>query len=92
MTTSTQLIKHGEVELVPTWSPHTNVLVSGVERYSVGFQKRNMDTNPATKLLTYTLLAYEICWVNGSTELVVVVNQCLEAHSRRFNSYLTLPR
>lgn len=51
--TSTQLIKHRKVKLVPTWSLHSNLF--GVGIYSAGYGKRNMDTNLATKPLTYNL-------------------------------------
>lgn len=57
--TSTQLIEHGEVELVPTWSLHSYVSsLFGVGRYTEGYQKRNMGTNPATKPLLYPPAKY----------------------------------
>lgn len=45
-----KLAGHGEVKLVPAWSPHPYVLVSGAERQSAGYQKRNVNTNPEHNL------------------------------------------
>lgn len=42
-----------------------------------GFQCQECDTYPDTNLCTTTNSDYKMCWGNGSTELVAVVNQSL---------------
>ena len=54
--TPTQLIEHGEVQLMPTWKLYPlSYSLLATRKYSIGDQKKNMDTNPATKPLTYNL-------------------------------------
>jgi hypothetical protein len=40
MTTSTKLIKHGEVELVSTWALHSHILVSLVQEFTLPASER----------------------------------------------------
>ena len=51
--TTTQLRELGQVQLVPTESFHTYVLVFDTGRNAVHYQKRNVNTSPATKPLIY---------------------------------------
>ena len=69
-----QLIKHRDVKLVPTWSLHP---YEGEGRYSVGYQKRNINTNPTIEPLTYNLSCLQDIAINGAIELVGITNQCL---------------
>lgn len=70
-TTSAQpnLTQCGEVKLV--LSPQR------VERYSAGYQKTNLDTNPATNLWSTICHVSKMCWGNGSTKLMAEGNQYL---------------
>ena len=45
---------HGEGDLVPAWSLHSSSLF-GLRRYSAGYGKRNLGSNPATVPLTNIL-------------------------------------
>lgn len=62
---------HNSVKWLFSWCLRGAFSFSGMGRYSLEYRKRNVDTNPATKSLTYNL------WRNGCTELVGVANQCL---------------
>ena len=50
-TPPSQLIKHGEFELMPTQDLCLYVLASSTRRYSASYQKRNINTKPTTKPL-----------------------------------------
>lgn len=55
MKTTPQLIKHEEVELVPTWSCEPYWLVFMVTRiYSTGYQRRKVNTNKNPNLSIYS--------------------------------------
>lgn len=55
-TTPTQLTEYGEIKLTSTWEPSPlHFSVFGVRRNSAGYPERNINTNPATKPLTYNL-------------------------------------
>jgi hypothetical protein len=70
-TTSTQLIELRVVKLLPAQilQPLCSSFF-GKCRYSAGYRKRNLDTNPATKFCP----ACKMCWGNGDAELVRVAN------------------
>jgi hypothetical protein len=69
-TISTPLTECREAELVPVWSLHLCVLVSGLGRYFAGYGKRNLDSSSATKPSTCNLPACKMCWGNGRSELM----------------------
>ena len=48
------LIKHGEFELMPTQDLCLYVLASGTRRYSAGYQRRKVNSKPATNPLVYS--------------------------------------
>lgn len=93
-TTPTQLTEHGEVELVPTQSLHPIVQVFVTGRYSEHYQRRNVNTKPATQNLCHLQQcpACKICQGNSDTKLVGVTNQCLTWANplMRRNPYPTL--
>jgi hypothetical protein len=49
----------------------------GGRRYTVGYRKSNLYTNPATKPCSYSLSCLQDVLGHGGTELLVVANQTL---------------
>lgn len=80
------IIDCGDVDLGPSGSPYPYILASlMMEGMLPCYEKRNQDTNPVTKAITYNQSCLQIYWGSGSAELGAAKQGLvrLEAHERK---------